>query len=145
MLYFAYGSNLGSGQFVERCPAARFLGTACLEGFRFVYDGYSVPWDGAVANILRSEAERLWGALYEITESDRVALDGFEGYPQSYDRRDVEVTNAAGQVRRAMTYYRTGRAVGQPHPDYEKAVLAGARERGLPDEYIDRYLRVPRL
>ncbi len=145
MLYFAYGSNMGSGQMAARCPACRFRGTARLEGFRFVYDGYSVSRDGAVGNIVRSDAERVWGALYEITETDRLALDASEGYPRSYDRRDVEVTGPPGGPVRAMTYFRTGRATGQPHPDYERTVLEGARERGLPDDYVDRYLRVPRV
>jgi len=145
VLYFAYGSNMSSGQMSSKCPAGRFLRAARLEGFRFVYDGYSVSRDGAVGNIVRSDAERVWGALYKITETDRLAMDAFEGYPQSCDRREVEVRDAAGKAYRAAAYCRTGRALGHPHPDYEKIVLEGAKERGLPDDYIDRYLRVPRV
>ena len=44
-----------------------------------------------------------------------------------------------------MTYLRTGRALGKPHPDYERIVIDGARECGLPEEYIDKALRVIRL
>ncbi len=145
MLYFAYASNMNLAQMKRWCPASRFLKTACLEGYRFVYDGYSVPWDGAVGNIVKSEAEIVWGALFDVTERDRLTLDAFEGYPKHYERREVEVKDREGRVDRAMTYCRTGRAIGKPHPDYEKVVLDGAKECGLPEEYMDRFLRVPRI
>jgi gamma-glutamylcyclotransferase len=145
MFYFAYASNMNSIQMKRWCPASRFVRIALLEGWRFVYDGFSVTWDGATGNIVRSEAERVWGALYEITEKDRLTLDAFEGYPRSYDRREVEVRDVGGNTYRAMTYFRTGRAAGKPHPDYEKVVLDGAKECGLPEDYVDRSLRVVRM
>lgn len=145
MLYFAFASNLDRGQMKRWCPASRFLKTAVLPGFRFVYDGFSVTWDGAVGNIVKSDAESVWGALYEITERDLRTLDAFEGYPRSYDHREVEVKDRDGKTYQAMTYFRTGRALGQPHPDYERIVVDGAKECGLPDDYIDRALRVARI
>lgn len=145
MLYFAFASNMNQAQMKRWCPASRFLRAAVLEGFRFVYDGFSPTWDGAVGNIIRSEMERVWGALYEITLRDRLTLDAFEGYPRSYDRRDVEVKDRDGRAYQALTYLRSGRAPGQPHPDYERIVIDGARECGLPDEYIDKSLRVMRI
>lgn len=145
MLYFAYASNMNQAQMKRWCPASRFLKAARLEGVRFVYDGFSVTWDGAVGNIVTSQTEGAWGALYEITERDRLTLDAFEGYPRSYEHREVEVTDRDGNVHRAMTYLRTGRALGKPHPDYERIVIDGAKECGLPDEYINTALRVIRL
>ena len=145
MLYFAFASNMNHAQMERWCPASRFLRAAFLPGFRFVYDGFSVTWDGAVGNVVRSETESVWGALYEITERDRLTLDAFEGYPRSYDHRDVDVKDRDGKSYRALTYLRTGRPLGKPHPDYERIVIDGARECGLPDEYIDRALRVIRL
>jgi gamma-glutamylcyclotransferase (GGCT)/AIG2-like uncharacterized protein YtfP len=145
VLYFAYASNMHRAQMQRWCPASRFLGPASLAGFRFVYDGFSVTWDGAVANIVKSDAETVWGVLYEVTERDRLTLDSFEGYPRDYEHRDVDVRDRDGNVRRAMTYFRTGRPLGPPHPDYERIVIDGAKESGLPDDYIDRTLRVARL
>lgn len=145
MLYFAYASNMNQAQMRRWCPASRFLRTAFLDGHRFVYDGFSVAWDGAVGNIVLSETEGVWGALYDITERDRLILDAFEGYPRSYERKEVEVTDREGNPHRAMAYCRTGRAVGKPHPDYERVVLDGARDCGLPEDYVERTLRVPRL
>lgn len=145
MLYFAYALNLSQAQMKRLCPASRFVKVATLDGYRFVYDGYSVPWDGAVGNIVKSEMERVWGVIFDITERDRLMLDAFEGYPRYYERLEVEVKDRDGRAERAMTYCRTGRAVGKPHPDYEKIVLDGAKECGLPEEYVDKALRVPRM
>ena len=145
MLYFAYASNMNHAQMKERCPGGRFLRPVVLQGHRFVYDGYSVNRQGATANIIKSEVDRVRGALFEITEKDRLALDSYEGYPKDYDRKIVDVKDAEGNAYAAMTYFRPVRALGKPHPDYEKVILAGARDCKLPEEYIDRYLRVIRL
>ena len=145
MLYFAYGSNMSFAQMKERCAGGRFLRSAVLDGYRFVYDGQSVVRQGATADIVPSATEAVRGGLFEITERDKLALDADEGYPKTYDRREFEVRDAGSQVYRAMAYFRTGRALGPPHPDYEKLVLEGARDCRLPEEYVDKYLRVPRL
>jgi gamma-glutamylcyclotransferase (GGCT)/AIG2-like uncharacterized protein YtfP len=145
VLYFAYASNMNFIQMKRWCPGSRFLKTACLERQRFVYDGYSETWDGAVGNLVGADRERVWGALYEITEKDRRSLDAFEGYPRTYDRKEVDVKDAEGNIYQAMTYARAGRAAGKPHPDYEKVVLDGAKDSCLPEEYVDRYLRVTRI
>jgi gamma-glutamylcyclotransferase (GGCT)/AIG2-like uncharacterized protein YtfP len=145
MLYFAYASNMNHAQMKERCPGGRFLKPAVLEGYRFVYDGYSVTRQGSTANIVKSETESVRGALFEITEKDKLSLDSHEGYPKEYDRKVIEVRDADGVAHAAMTYFRPGRALGKPHPDYERVVLDGARDSKLPEDYIDKYLRVIRL
>ncbi len=145
MLYFAYASNMNHAQMKERCPGGSFLKPAVLEGYRFVYDGYSVTRQGSTANIVKSETESVRGALFEITEKDKLALDSHEGYPKEYDRKVIEVRDAGGVAHAAMTYFRPGRALGKPHPDYERVVLDGARDSKLPEDYIDKYLRVIRL
>lgn len=145
MLYFAFASNMNQAQMKRWCPASRFLKAVVLEGYRFVYDGLSVSWDGATGNIVQSTTESVWGALYEITERDRLTLDAFEGYPRNYDHKDVDVRDREGKIDRAMTYFRTGRALGKPHPDYERIVIDGAKECGLPDDYIEKFLRVARI
>ncbi len=145
MLYFAYGANMNRAKMKERCPGSRFLKTVRLDGHRFVYDGYSVAWQGASGDIVPSDTEFVLGALYEITEKDKLELDAHEGYPKSYDRKSVTVKDAAGEVYEAWAYFRTGRPLGKPHPDYEQVILKGAADCKLPEAYIQKYLRVPRL
>ena len=42
-LYFAYGSNMSRTLMRTHCPAAKEIGTAVLDGYRFVItaDGYA--------------------------------------------------------------------------------------------------------
>jgi hypothetical protein len=136
---------MNQAQMQRWCPASRRVNAVPLDGHRCVYDGSSGTWDGAVGNIVKSGTEKVWGALYEITERDRLTLDAFEGYPRSYEHTEVEVKDRDGNAYRAMTYSRTGRALGKPHPDYERIVIDGAKESGAPEEYIDKALRVIRL
>ena len=145
MFYFAYGSNMNHTQMKERCPGSRFLKPVVLEGYRFVYDGFSMVRLGATVNIVKSQVNSVRGALFEITEKDRLALDSYESYPRDYDRKVVEVKDAQGNAYAAMTYFRPVRALGKPHPDYERVILDGARDCRLPDDYVDKYLRVMRL
>lgn len=145
MLYFAYASNMNHAQMKERSPGGRFLKPVILEGYRVVYDGFSVSRQGATANIVKSASESVRGGLFEITEKDKLSLDSHEGYPKEYNRKVVEVKDAQGNAYEAMTYFRPARALGKPHPEYERIILEGAKDCGLSDDYVDKYLRVIRL
>ena len=37
--YIAYGSNMDEGQMAYRCPTARLLGQAEVEGYRLLFKG----------------------------------------------------------------------------------------------------------
>jgi len=41
MLYFAFGSNMDWSRMRERCPSARFIFNAKLNGFRLDFTRYS--------------------------------------------------------------------------------------------------------
>lgn len=66
--YFVYGSNRSLRRMEERCGKENFelIGRAKLQGYRFVYDGYSKNRNGAVTNILKDEQCNVEGVLYKI-------------------------------------------------------------------------------
>jgi len=139
MYYFAYGSNMNSLQMRERCPGSRFIGKATLDNFKFVYDGTSKE-GGAVGNIVKEGDEFVLGGLYEINDSHFRSLDRYEGYRTSYDRKEFSVQTVDGKFFSAIVYLRTGKQVGEPSSQYRSIVIQGARDCGLPEEYIQRYL-----
>ncbi len=145
MYYFAYGSNMNQQQMQQRCPASRFTRKARLEGFRFVYDGYSRTREGAVANILESHAPgaMVWGGLFEITGDDLAALDRYEGYPRSYQRRIITVRDKQGTAYETIIYYRTGKDLGRPSEHYRAIVIEGAEQCQLPGSYVASALARP--
>jgi gamma-glutamylcyclotransferase len=139
MYYFAYGSNMNFSQMDKRCPGSRFVSTAILHGFKFVYDGTSKK-GGAVGNIIKDSEAVVLGGLYEINDTHLSTLNKEEGYPISYNRAEFPVRDEHGNMCYAITYFRTGKQIGEPRPGYRSIVIQGAMDCRLPEEYIVKYL-----
>ena len=140
MHYFAYGSNLNHEQMKKRCPDSKFIKRAKLVGYKLIYDGYSKKWEGSVANIIPSRGDLVWGGLYEISMDDRDALDYYEGYPKSYDRKEFEVKDDLDKSYIAYIYFREGKQLGQPSAKYCEVIKIGAKDCGLPQDYMTSIL-----
>jgi gamma-glutamylcyclotransferase (GGCT)/AIG2-like uncharacterized protein YtfP len=133
VLYFAYGSNLKWGRMRQRVPSARREAVAFLDHHRLVCNKRGR--DGsAKANLVQAAGHRVWGVLYRIERIHLALLDGFE---TGYERVEVEVRTATGGVQRASTY-RSDRITRDPIPFdwYRGLILEGAREHGLPEDYL---------
>jgi gamma-glutamylcyclotransferase (GGCT)/AIG2-like uncharacterized protein YtfP len=141
--YFAYGSNMDLDQMKERCGNEfKFVAVVYLEGFKFVYDGYSEKRKGSVANIVECSGEKVWGVLYEITENAEKKLDENEGYPFTYQKRYVTVKDKEGKEYKAFVYLRKPQEIGKPSKDYMNQIIKAAYAHKLPSSYIEKYLRV---
>ena len=140
MYYFTYGSNMNRKQMGKRCPGSKFLKKVYLGNYKFVYDGFSKNRDGAVANIIESKGDIIWGGLFEISDSNLTALDYYEGYPKAYNRKTVEVKDTTGNVFNAYVYYRIGKNIGIPNEEYRKLIIQGAQDCNLPEDYIKNVL-----
>lgn len=145
MFYFAYGSNMNFKQMEERCgkDGFKFIGRAYLEGYSFVYDGYSNSRNGAVANIVKSDNknEKVWGGLFEINQECLNKLDTYEGYPHSYNRKEIKVIDDFNNEYKAWIYLRDSKERGEPSENYRNIVIQGAKDCGLPEDYINYYLK----
>jgi gamma-glutamylcyclotransferase (GGCT)/AIG2-like uncharacterized protein YtfP len=122
-LYFAYGMNTNQEQMAVRCPTALPIGKAVLPGYRFEFKSF--------ATIVPSPGESVEGVLWTITETDELALDMLEGYPEFYDKKTVSVEHQ-GQPYIAMTYIMGPREQGYPPSDgYYNMVSQGYQTFGL--------------
>jgi cation transport regulator ChaC len=129
-LYFAYGSNMNRPAMKRRCPGARAVGLAILEGYRF-FVGLE-GW-GSVAP---SAGEVVHGVLWRLTPRDIAALHAYELLHQGlYDVRHLPVRTEGRHVR-AMVYLLRRRAAGRPRPGYVEMIAAAARGWKLPEPYI---------
>ena len=124
MRYFAYGSNLAT--------AEGFVGPARLEGYRLELTRRSIRWGAGVLDIVATPGSHVWGALYEV--EDLAALDAKEGVGIGAYRR-IEVELHDGQRATAYEVIDKEPEPIPPAPEYAALVLAGARERGLPEEW----------
>jgi gamma-glutamylcyclotransferase (GGCT)/AIG2-like uncharacterized protein YtfP len=134
-LHFAYGSNLCSSRLRERVSSAVGVGRARLPGRRLVTDKLGRDGSGK-ANLREDSAETVWGALYEIDAAHWAELDACE---LGYSRISLEVVTEAGARLVAQTYVsETFTADPVPFAWYKRLVVEGAREHGLPADYVAR-------
>lgn len=83
MLYCAYGSNLDTFQMSERCPDSKVIGTGMLRGWKLVFKYH--------ADIVQDEYSSVPVLVWNVSSDDIKALDSYEGYPDYYGCKLVEV------------------------------------------------------
>lgn len=128
--YFAYGSNMNRAAMARRCPQARALGPARLDGYRFFVgiDGW-----GSVA---RSAGDSVHGVLWALTPRCVAALHAYELLHKGlYKVRHLPV-RAGACCTPAMIYLLRRRQAGQPKPGYVAMIAAAARDWQLPEDYV---------
>jgi gamma-glutamylcyclotransferase len=139
MLYFAYGSNmlLRRLRAKNRAPSAVAVCTGYVEGRRLDFCKLSVDGSGKCdIEATGSPRDRAWGVIFRISAADKPALDRVEGLGKGYADRQVQVVTPGG-VMNAFTYVALMKAPSlRPYHWYKAFVVAGARENGLPDDYI---------
>jgi len=140
MYYFAYGSNMNFAEMKKRAQDSKYLKRVKLEGYKIIYDGYSLNRKGAVANIIKNMGSTVWGALFEVDDECLQSLDRYEGYPKSYQRKSLAVQDDQGNKYSAIVYLRKPLTKGKPSDKYREIVLQGARNCGLPEEYINNFI-----
>ena len=89
--YFAYGSNMDEKQMKERCPNSKRIGKGILADHKIGFTRFSKKRDSAVADILVSTGDLVWGIIYELTENDLAKLDVVEGHPRAYVRKKMTI------------------------------------------------------
>ncbi|WP_187326838.1 gamma-glutamylcyclotransferase family protein [Martelella lutilitoris] len=141
-IYFAYGSNMLGERLLRRCPSARALGPAVLEDHALDFAKPGRDGSGK-ATIWATPGARVFGVLFSLEPGDCDLLDGFEGRGKGYDRVEDCVVRpmAGGAPVTAFTYMAPPafRASGLlPFDWYHALIIAGARQNGLPEEYIAR-------
>jgi len=128
--YFAYGANMSRTGMKARCPQARALGSAKLEGYRFFVglDGW-----GSVAP---SAGGNVYGVLWALTPRCVAALHAFEWLHQGLYRVRLLPVRQGARLVPAMVYLLRNRRAGQPKPGYVEMIAAAARDWRLPEDYV---------
>ncbi len=129
--YFAYGSNMRRDQMANRCGGARYIGKACVEGYRFRIT------DRGVATIVPESGARVYGVLWKITAHDEHCLDRYEGVGRClYDKRSILVQTAERATCQALVYPARAKSDGRPRCKYLEGIIEAATEARLPESYL---------
>ncbi len=86
--YLAYGSNLNIGQMKYRCPGSRIIGTAVLENYQLLFKGSKT---GSYLTIEEKKGSSVPLAVWEVTPFDERRLDAYEGFPNFYYKKELEL------------------------------------------------------
>jgi len=143
-LYFAYGSNMWLNQMARRCPGNTYIGIGVLKDWKWLINrsGY--------ANVVPSPDDIVYGLVYTLTPSDEATLDTYEGVPNAYVKQahSIELTKEGQQEKRlvdCLVYVDVVRLEpGHPKTEYiprMNAALRDAEERGVPKDYVEKYVR----
>ncbi|XP_064613110.1 gamma-glutamylcyclotransferase-like [Liolophura sinensis] len=141
--YFAYASNLLEERVnhtLGNDSSAKVIGPAKLQDYDLCFDYYSEEWKGCKATCHSAPRKVLWGVLWEVTAEDKALLARAEEvYLGKYREIEVDVTTPDGDTYRSFCY-QLGEimdANGLPSPQYKDVIVRGARQAGLPEEYIN--------
>lgn len=127
-IYLAYGSNMHQGQMARRCPTARVLGSAGLEGFKLTFRG---PHGGAVANIEADPTGTVPVLLWEIQPADEASLDRYEGYPFLYRKKILPIIFNRRRIKAMAYIMNAGKPLGGPSDRYYNIIRQGYRDAGF--------------
>ena len=132
--YFGYASNLKVGTLEQRLGEKidNYLQGRLIDyGFRFNRKNA----DGSArANIIASDSEDVFGVVYQVDEKYRDVLLKTE---PGYLLIEVPVETDQGNLR-AFTFMSDSDDEDiYPSKEYLNAILAGAKEHSLPEEYTD--------
>ena len=147
MLTFAYGSNMNRSRMESRCPSACFVCIAVLRDHRLCFPRSRKNRTTGVAGVEACKDAKVWGVIYDISESDIERLDRIEGFTRkceecendanAYVRRKLYV-HADNKAPMCVSTYMACPQENPPLPDgeYKQTIVAGAKYWGLPAEYI---------
>jgi len=132
--YIAYGSNLNIQQMRFRCPDARIIGTAHMDGWELLFKGSKT---GSYLTIEPKSGCTVPVAVWEVSEADERNLDRYEGFPAFYYKKEMRLNITgikSGKVRnrRVFVYImHEDRPFGIPAPYYVSVCADGYRDFGF--------------
>jgi gamma-glutamylcyclotransferase len=137
--YFAYGSNLAIDQKEGRTGKIREARHAWLPGHRIVFNKLGSDGTGK-ANITPDASRVVWGVAYLCSPKALTEMDAYEGVAGGhYHRKNVQVRCESGELLEAVTYVageQFVRSAIPPTSEYLHRIVSGARNHGLPEDYI---------
>ena len=138
--YFAYGSNLDLSQMKRRCPECRLISKGSLSGHSLTFNRFSNGWGGGVADVIQDQDSKVWGLVFEISDSDLERLDRYEGYHKDqtsmYERWKAVIDTPNGQISDVWVYTVVEKQkYVQPTLEYLQIIKDAAVRWNFPKDY----------
>jgi gamma-glutamylcyclotransferase len=139
--YFAYGSNLSRERMEKRTGPILAARVARLKEFRLAFNVTDSAGAERYANIVPTPGGMVWGVAYWCTPRAMEELDKYEEVAVGcYTREWVDVETDGGESLKAEVYIGGTRfTVSDDRPPsrwYSAIVIDGAKQQGLPPDYV---------
>jgi gamma-glutamylcyclotransferase (GGCT)/AIG2-like uncharacterized protein YtfP len=134
---FAYGSNMRTARLKARTPSATPLGIGHLKGHALKWHKAGRDGSGKCdVEHTGHDGHVVWGVLYTLARAEKPALDTAEGLGLGYTEKCAGIITGDRTIE-AWLYVATAIDPSlTPYDWYKAFVLAGAREHGLPQDYV---------
>ena len=141
MKFFLYGDNVNPTQLTRRAPEHQFVTLATLPEHTIRFCRWSSQWRCGLATIVPSPGEKVWGAVFEVTDEDLKLLDQFENdVPQgAYRHVQVTVHTDGGEKMLVTTYAANPIGKFKPKDHYLDWVMKGLKHWKFPEECIQQW------
>ena len=140
--FFAYDLLLDQSAVSRFVKGMQWAKNVSLPLHRLVWPYYYPPAGSALPSLLRTnrETDCVWGILYLATGRDFSKLARNLRTPNRYHRRGIICQDRGGRRFNAFTYVLTLQddVMGKPSAAYMDNLIAAARERNLPEEWLEQ-------
>lgn len=141
MKVFIYADNLNPTQLKRRAPEHKFLFKGYIPDHTIHFPRFSSQWRCGLASITPSQGERVWGAVFELTDEDLKIVDAFDGEVPEGAFRHLEATVMTEDDQKKLVTTHAANPVGKfrVKDDYLDFVRKGVTHWDLPEECLDMW------
>ena len=124
MFYFAYGSNLNHHQMKkDRCIGSKYLKSFILKNYKLIFAHPNKSNKFGYANIVKKKKFKVNGAIWKITKKHEIILDGYEQFPDIYQKEYFQLN-----WNRIMFYIMKKYFVKNPPKVYVETINKGYQD-----------------
>ena len=141
LLYFAYNARISPDQMELAAPGAEFQFIAHLPEWGLDFPISNSSWEGSLPAITPESGSTVWGAVYEIAQTDLETLDEVESAEQR-SSTTIEAMDRTGKRHQVLVHLldgpptTNGNGSRQPSTSYLQLMVAGSRHWNLPVGWI---------
>ena len=130
-------------RFVKKMNVSKVVS---LPHYRLVWPFYYPPQGTALPSLERTNQPEdvVWGLIFSCRGKSFRDLERYLRVPNRYHRSAIQVQDRGGRRFPAFTYVlsRQDDVPPKPSPEYVTQLIEVARERELPDEWLDRLAQI---
>ncbi len=128
-IYFSYGRLMHPKTMASRCPNAKALGPAAMDGYRFIVTSEGVP------SMVKAPGKTVHGVLWDCRIGEVAVIDSAEALLRKGLDKVFLPIRFGGQSKSAIMYVSRTARTGKPHLKAWEGVLKAAQHWAFPEIY----------